>query len=130
MPRLLLVDDAPQSARILARMLRDDGYSVQLATDGAAAVTHVTRGTPPPELLITAIRLPQVDGVTVAELARARIPELPVVFITRYPHLIPPERWTERVAVHIKPLDYAALQADVQRLLGRASLGLHSEPQT
>ena len=86
-PTLLLVDDETRSVRLLAKMLREDGYDVELAFDGAAAIGRLARR-PLPDVLITDLRMPHVDGVAVAHYARSMAPRIPVVFITGYPQLV------------------------------------------
>ena len=40
---VLVADEDARTARLLARMLRDDGYNVELVLDGAAALARLTR---------------------------------------------------------------------------------------
>ena len=108
---LLVVDDDVRTARLLVRMLRDDGFQVELAVDGASAIARLGRS-PVPDALVTDIRMPYADGMSVARYARSRRPEMAVFVVTGYPHLVcrgssgdlsPP------ALVHTKPLDYQRL---------------------
>jgi CheY-like chemotaxis protein len=109
-PRVLLVEDDARSGRKLADMLREDGYDVDLALDGAAAIARLTRW-PSPDVLVTDLNLPNVDGLTVARYARSRRHDVPVVIVTGYPHLLlqAPDPLDPAPTVFTKPIDYAEL---------------------
>lgn len=83
---ILLVDDDVRSARTLARMLRDDGFDVELASDGAMAIARLVRQ-PVPDALVTDLRMPHADGIAVALYARARCAKMKVVMVTGYPEV-------------------------------------------
>lgn len=112
---ILIVDDDVRTARLLVRMLEDDGYQVELAIDGAAAIGRLARS-PVPDVLVTDLRLPHADGMAVAQFARSRRPNLPVFVVTGYPDLVAKlERTLEpRAVVYTKPLDYALLSDDLR----------------
>jgi CheY-like chemotaxis protein len=109
----LLVDHDVRTTRTLARMLGEDGYDVERVADGAAAVGRLARE-PVPDVLVTEITLPHVDGFAVARYARSRDSHLPVVFVTNRPEPFMRTTWTFEPApvVLTKPIDYAAF-ADV-----------------
>lgn len=113
---LLLVDDEARSARMLAKMLREDGFDVEVTFNGAAAISRLTR-LPVPDALLTDFRMPNVDGVTVAKYARSVSPTMPIVFLTGYPQLVSRRIASLGAQVHAKPLDYQALSRDVGRML-------------
>src|SRR5262245_11232922 len=71
-PALVLVaEDDVRTGRVLARMLEDDGFDVELANDGAAAIGRLARE-PVPDVLVTDLRMPHADGNAVARYARSR----------------------------------------------------------
>ena len=117
---ILVVDDDARTARLLARMLREDGFDVDLALDGAAAIGRLARS-PMPDVLVTDLRLPYADGVAVASYARSRQPRLPVLVVTGYPNLVAREGDVLDPAPTVlsKPLDYTALGDELRRLTGR-----------
>jgi CheY-like chemotaxis protein len=104
---VLVVDDDARTARLLARMLGEDGYEVELALDGAAAVGRLARS-PTPDVLVTDVKMPHVDGAGVARYARWRRPQLPVFLVTGHPELVSDlERTLDPpILVFTKPLDY------------------------
>ena len=115
-PLILVVDDDTRTARQLAQLLREDGYAVEVAGDGAAAVGRLSR-LPLPDVLITDLQLPHVDGGAVARYARTGKPNIRVFFVTGYPHLAEPKlgRRGADAVVFTKPLDYDALRAELDR---------------
>ncbi len=82
--RVLLVDDDPQVLFVLSASLRrmSEPCTVITAQDGSEAYRLLD--TTPFDLLVTDIRLPVLDGITLTSFARARLPELPVVWMTAY----------------------------------------------
>lgn len=115
---ILLVEDDLRSARVLARMLREDGFEVETARDGAAAIARLSRR-PLPNLLLLDLHLPHADGAAVARYARSLDRELPLVLTTGYPeHAVEIERdLVPRPVVVVKPFDYRELRAQIQGLL-------------
>ena len=107
--KVLLVDGDFRTAQRLAGMLRDDGFEVDVARDGAAAIARLARG-PVPDALVSELKLSLADGAAVARFGRAQHPGLRVVFVTRDPNLLAPGLLAG-AAPHVltKPLDYAGL---------------------
>lgn len=114
---ILVVDDDVRTARLLVRMLREDGFCVELAFDGAAAIGRLTRS-PIPDVLVTDLKLPYADGVAVVRYARSLRSDLPVLVITGYPELVPrdPDALDPAPTVLSKPLDYDVLHEELQRV--------------
>lgn len=81
---VLLVDDEPAFRSLLAATLSQDGFHVIEAGDGEEAVAAINR-VKRVDLVITDIRMPHVDGITMARTLRRAQPGVPVVFITGYP---------------------------------------------
>ena len=116
---ILVVDDDARSARTLANMLREDGFQVDVAIDGASAIARLTR-TPMPSVLVTELRLPNADGVAVSAFARSRDADIPIIMVTGYPHLAGQKLSPEPIVL-TKPLDYADLSAALARVGVRSS---------
>jgi two-component system response regulator MprA len=113
---VLVVDDDVRSARRLAKMLREDGYDVDVASDGAAAIARLSRG-PAPAVLVTDLCMPNADGTAVALYARSRYKDMPIIVVTGYPELAAQlERdLAPQPVVFTKPLVYADLSAALAR---------------
>jgi DNA-binding NtrC family response regulator len=111
--RVLLVDDDARTARRLAQMLVEDGYSVAVAADAEDALCRLE--TAAPDVLVTDLVLPRVSGEVVAARARALNPGLKVIFITGYPDLCHDAPGAEPPLVFAKPVAYAELEAALSR---------------
>lgn len=85
--RILVVDDDVRTARLLARLLVEDGFDVEVSSDGATAIARLSRE-PSPDVLVTDLRMPHADGLSVARYARSRNPSIPVFIVTGYPELV------------------------------------------
>lgn len=101
---------------MLARMLREDGFDVEVAFDGASAIARLARS-PLPNALLTVFRMAPVDGITVAKYARSLDAHMPIIFITGYPQLVGPKVHAIGAWIHPKPVDYSVLAAEVRRQL-------------
>jgi two-component system, OmpR family, response regulator MprA len=80
MTEIMIVDDDPSIRRMLERTLAAEGYDVRLAADGGAALAELERSLP--DLLVLDVAMPGLDGLAVAERARAREWSLPILFLT------------------------------------------------
>jgi two-component system KDP operon response regulator KdpE len=77
--RILVVDDEPNILNTLAPLLRSHGYEVSTAANGRAAIEAVDAA--PPDLMILDLGLPDVDGVEVCAIVRART-TLPILVLS------------------------------------------------
>jgi response regulator NasT len=81
--RVIVVDDTVHVRRMLAEMLRLDGFDVVgEASDGAEAVALCT--TVDADVVVCDLRMPLVDGLDVTRRVRSLRPNLPVVLYTAY----------------------------------------------
>ena len=80
--RLLVVDDEPDLLRAVALTLRVEGYEVVTARNGAEAIVRVAESVP--DLVISDIRMPEVNGHTLVRYLRdsPRTNLVPVIFLT------------------------------------------------
>lgn len=111
--RVLLVDDDARTVRRLAQMLREDGFFVEVACDGATAVARLGR-TPFPDVLVTDLLMPYADGLSVGKYARWLRPGMPIIFVTGYPQLVN-DSLDPRAVVLVKPIDYSDLTDCLRR---------------
>lgn len=68
--RILVVDDEPQITRVLRLSLQTHGYEVRVAADGEAALDVVNDWGP--ELVITDLSMPNLDGIELCRRLRER----------------------------------------------------------
>ncbi|PTL58510.1 response regulator transcription factor [Paraconexibacter algicola] len=78
--RVLVVDDEPNIADVVAMALRYQGFEVETAGDGKAALDAVRSFKP--DLMVLDIMLPDMEGFEVAERLGAQRASLPIVFLT------------------------------------------------
>jgi len=81
-PRVLVVDDEATIRDLLSKTLALAEYDVDLAPDGRTALERLRMI--PYDLLITDLKMPGVDGLTVIREARRLKADLPVIIITGY----------------------------------------------
>ena len=77
---VLVAEDEPAVRVLAARALREGGYEVAEAPDGAEAFAMVESGTIRPDLIVTDVVMPNLNGRQLHDAVRARWPELPVLF--------------------------------------------------
>jgi DNA-binding NtrC family response regulator len=80
--RILIVDDEPDMVENLARALRRTGHRCLTTTDPQRALAMVESERP--DLLLTDLKMPGMDGTELMRRARAIDPVLPVVVITAF----------------------------------------------
>lgn len=80
--RLLIVDDEPNLLRAVAACLRGEGYEVDTARSGEEALVYVAQRLP--DLIVSDIRMPRMDGYAFARQLRGnpRTDLVPIVFLT------------------------------------------------
>jgi CheY-like chemotaxis protein len=82
MPTILVVDDDANMRDLLRLHLSVAGYDVHVAEDAIVAGYHVLRS--PPDLIITDVHMPHMDGFEFIEALRSdkTLPNIPVIFLT------------------------------------------------
>ena len=79
-PRVLVVDDEPNITELVAMALRYEGFSVQVAASGRAALGAVAAFSP--DVVILDVMLPDIDGLEVLRRLNAEGRKVPVIFLT------------------------------------------------
>ncbi|MCL4287943.1 MAG: response regulator transcription factor [Thermoleophilia bacterium] len=77
---VLVVDDEPMVREVLSRYLERDGFAVETAADGEAALSAFEAR--PPDLVLLDLMLPVIDGFEVFRRMRAARPASPVIMLT------------------------------------------------
>ncbi len=78
--RVLVVDDEPSLAELLASVLRHEGWEIRTAADGTSAVRTAREFQP--DAIVLDIMLPDFDGLEVLRRVRAILPHVCVLFLT------------------------------------------------
>jgi len=81
-PRILLVDDEESIRDLLSKTLALAEYDVETAPDGLIAAERLRLGSY--DLLVTDLKMPGLDGLSLIREARRLIPSLPVIIITGF----------------------------------------------
>jgi DNA-binding response OmpR family regulator len=81
---ILIAEDDSSVRGVLARTLRDYGYTVLEAADGGEALELAALENVPPDLLIADVVMPRVNGRQLWRELAKRWPDLPVLFISGY----------------------------------------------
>jgi two-component system phosphate regulon response regulator PhoB len=77
--RVLVVDDDETTRTLLRRLLATEGYAVEEASDGPAALEKVAAC--PPDLLLLDVMMPGQDGLDVLAAVRRRS-DVPIILLT------------------------------------------------
>jgi PAS domain S-box-containing protein len=116
--RVLLVEDEHMLRSLAREVLEEAGYAVEDCAEGADALRQLANGGAP-DILVTDIGLPGMDGRQLAQAAREALPDLPVLFITGYAWeaFADAPRLPPRSAILSKPFSLRALVGVVADLL-------------
>ena len=115
---ILLVEDETFLRELLMENLQDAGYSVSEASDGSAALAVLQSGRHV-DVLLSDIKLPDLEGYLIAQAGRALQPGLRVILMTGYaPTPLPAELQSVVYGVLQKPFSLEALPRMVAAALG------------
>ncbi len=80
--KILIVDDEPDAIELLAFNLRNAGFDVITAEDGAQALKKARQEAP--DLMVLDVMIPEIDGMEVCKLIRrdASAAQLPIIMLT------------------------------------------------
>ncbi|MGA9377624.1 MAG: response regulator [Phormidium sp.] len=118
--RILIVDDIQDNISLLEAILVEEGYVVDTANNGKAALAKVQ--TTPPDLILLDAMMPGMDGYELTKRIREQkhLPFIPIVLITAYENMNAAEALDLGANDFLrKPIEYDELMARV-----RASLRL------
>jgi two-component system response regulator HydG len=79
---VLIVDDEANARKGLKTLLEQSGFEVMTAGDGAEALDILA--TTPPDVVVTDLRMPRVDGLELLRRARLAMEDLPVIVVTAF----------------------------------------------
>jgi two-component system, NtrC family, response regulator GlrR len=82
MPNVLLVDDDPDLLKLLSMRLQAAGYGVTAVESGEEALSHLAMNRP--QLVLSDVQLPGIDGLKLFDEIRAHHPALPVILLTAH----------------------------------------------
>ena len=117
--RLLLVEDDPDAARVLAKGLRERGYAVDVAGDGEIAV--VQAATTDYDIVLLDVLLPKVDGFAACRAIRDSGCAVPILMLTARDSVESRIEGLDCGADDylVKPFDFGELLARLRALIRR-----------
>jgi DNA-binding NtrC family response regulator len=80
--RVLVVDDEVNLRKVLAAMLRKEGYDVAVAADGEQALAEIEKNGA--DVVVTDLVMPKVGGLELLKSVNATQPDVPVIIITAH----------------------------------------------
>lgn len=123
---ILIAEDHPDTRMLLHYVLVGEGFEVTDAEDGAAALQALSHTHP--DILLTDLMMPQIDGVELIRRVRAQneFANLPIVAMSAYGH----DNLTKAsvhgaTAIIRKPLDMEDLVDTINRLLPEQGKSWH-----
>jgi len=113
---ILIVDDEPQITRVLKTTLSSQGYAIRTASDGDEALQVMKEWMP--DLLITDLRMPHMNGLELCRHVRAKSP-LPIIVLS-----VKGEEKIKVDALDAGADDYVTKPFSVNELLARVRAAL------
>jgi CheY-like chemotaxis protein/anti-sigma regulatory factor (Ser/Thr protein kinase) len=131
--RILVVDDSLVERVLVEGLLRKNpDYQIRLAANGQEALAAIAAQ--PPDLVLTDLVMPQMDGLELVRATRSRFPTIPVILMTAFgdeatafealeagaASYVPKAQKAERLMSAVERVaDYAVANRDRERLLHR-----------
>ncbi len=124
MAHILVIDDETPVRSLFGQLLESAGYSVALASDGREGLRLMKQQKP--DLIITDIMMPEMDGLELLMNIRKQHLDVPVIAIsggmkTQPANFLPQAKKFGAQRVFIKPVELSALLQAVQELLGESA---------
>ncbi|HEU4385082.1 MAG TPA: sigma-54 dependent transcriptional regulator [Anaeromyxobacteraceae bacterium] len=128
---ILFVDDDPNTRKVARANLPLDGFEVLPASSGAEALARLEESDP--LAMVTDVKMPDLDGISLMERVHAQRPSLPVVLVTAHAtvetavaamrkgalhYLVKPVRWDELALVLRHAVAHERARRDLERLRG------------
>jgi two-component system response regulator HydG len=125
--RILVVDDEAAARNGLGKLLEQEGYLVDLAGDGVEALASVSDN--PPSLIISDLKMPNMDGMELLKQLSERGVEIPAIVATAFGEVSTAVAAMRAGAEDYltKPIDFDALLLVVERTLARDELKSEAE---
>jgi two-component system, OmpR family, KDP operon response regulator KdpE len=117
---ILVVDDKPQITRVLKTTLSSQGYGVRSASDGEGALRQLKGWSP--DLIITDLRMPNVDGIELCRRVRTQS-RLPIIVLS-----VKGEEAIKVAALDAGADDYITKPFSTNDLLARVRAALRGAP--
>jgi len=126
--QIFVVDDDTSSRDLLSRILSSEGHRVLALSDGREALEHLAEEREPPDLVVSDIRMGDVDGLQLTDALRQRAPDTPVILVTAFGNIDGAIDAIRRGAFDYisKPYDVDAIKLVVRRALEQRRLAMEN----
>ncbi|WP_394842543.1 sigma-54 dependent transcriptional regulator [Pendulispora brunnea] len=120
--RILIVDDEANARAALSEILHEEGYATETAADGFKALGKLEEFAP--DVILTDLKMPGLDGITFMDKARAAAPGAVFVVMTAFGTISSAVAAVKKGADNYltKPLEFESLSAIVERAMEKARL--------
>ncbi|HEY3354583.1 MAG TPA: sigma-54 dependent transcriptional regulator [Polyangia bacterium] len=124
---VFVVDDDTSSRELLTRILSGEGHRVTALSDGHEALARLAADGPP-DLVVSDIRMGEVDGLQLTDALRERAPDTPVLLVTAFGNIDGAVEAIRRGAFDYisKPYDVDGIKVVVARALEQRRLALEN----
>jgi DNA-binding NtrC family response regulator len=125
--RLLIIDDEPEMVENLTRLLRREGYRCISATDGRKGLELLESQRP--DVVLTDLKMPEVDGMDLLRRAHKIDPGLPVIMITAFSTIESAVAAIKEGAFDYLPKNFSVdqLRVSVERALRQRRLAVENK---
>lgn len=125
--RILVVDDEASARSGLEKLLKQSGYQVSTAGDGVIAL-EVASSTAP-DVVVTDLKMPNMDGMTLLSKLREQDGELPVIVTTAFGDVNAAVDAMRKGAADFitKPIDFDVLSLAIERALEQRAIRVEAE---
>jgi DNA-binding NtrC family response regulator len=120
--RILIVDDEANARSALNEILHDEGFATETAADGFKALGKLEEFHP--DVILTDLKMPGLDGIDFMEKAKAASPGVVFVVMTAFGSISSAVAAVKKGAENYltKPLEYEQLSAVIERAMEKARL--------
>jgi CheY-like chemotaxis protein len=116
---ILVADDEEASRFLSQEELGDDGYRVMTAENGLQVLGILEDH--PVDLLLTDVRMPDMDALELVPKVRAEFPDMPIIVVTAFRGMDeqPGLKESRLSGCFIKPVNYKMLKLHIRELLAK-----------
>ncbi len=121
MAQVLLAEDDSAVRDFVRRALELSRHQVTVVCDGGEACHLITSGTHKFDLLVSDIKMPVMDGITLALIAAEKVPDMPILLMTGYADQRERAYGLEAIIAGLlyKPFTLEDITSAVDKALGR-----------
>jgi len=125
--RILVVDDEASARSGLEKLFKQSGYDVSTASDGVQALEVASERAP--DVVVTDLNMPNMDGMTLLTKLREQDPDLPVIVTTAFGDVNAAVNAMRQGAADFitKPIDFDVLILAIERALEQRVIVAESE---